>query len=122
MICNSCAWAKPHDPREYPSPTRCGTRIEARYRGLKFGRSQYFQMLVEWDLRFLPEIHAHKSDGKWHFYPEHGAGAQEGEHLRAAEDAEGRRGRRRRRSRAAGGASPTKIVCRRAHNGRAMGD
>ena len=35
-------------------------RIESRYRALKFGRSQYFQMLVEWDLRFLPEIHAHK--------------------------------------------------------------
>jgi hypothetical protein len=62
-------------------------RIEARYRGLKFGRSQYFQMLVEWDLRFLPEIHAHKSDGKWHLYPEHGVGSAEREHLRAAEDA-----------------------------------
>jgi hypothetical protein len=57
-------------------------RIEARYRGLKFGRSQYFQMLVEWDLHFLPDIHAHKSDGKWHLYPEHG----EGEQLKAAED------------------------------------
>jgi hypothetical protein len=61
-------------------------RIEARYRSLKFGRSQYFQMLVEWDLRYLPEIHAHKSDGKWHLYPEHGAGPAEREHLRAAED------------------------------------
>src|SRR5580658_8698533 len=61
-------------------------RIEARYRGLKFGRSQYFQMLVEWDLRFLPEIHAHKSDGKWHLYPEHGPGPAEKEHLMAAED------------------------------------
>ena len=66
-------------------------RIEARYRDLKFGRSQYFQMLVEWDLRFLPEIHAHKADGKWHLYPEHGA-VPEREHLRAAEDpAEGAR-------------------------------
>ena len=62
-------------------------RIEARCRGLKFGRSQYFQMLVEWDLHFLPEIHAHKSDGKWHFSPEPGAGTQERESLRAAEDA-----------------------------------
>jgi hypothetical protein len=62
-------------------------RIEARCRSLKFGRSQYFQMLVEWDLHFMPEIHAHKSDGKWHLYPEHAVGAQEKEHLRAAEDA-----------------------------------
>jgi hypothetical protein len=72
-------------------------RIEARYRSLKFGRSQYFQMLVEWDLRFLPDIHAHKSDGKWHFYPEPGALQPEKEPLRAAEDAapvpaRGRRG------------------------------
>jgi hypothetical protein len=77
-------------------------RIEARYRALKFGRSQYFQMLVEWDLRFLPEIHAHKADGKWHLYPEHGAPPPEREHLRAAEDAPGgaapaARPRRRRR-------------------------
>jgi hypothetical protein len=56
-------------------------RIEARCRSLKFGRSQYFQMLVEWDLHFLPEIHAHKSDGKWHLYPE-----EAGSDLRAAED------------------------------------
>ncbi len=62
------------------------TRIEARRRDLKVGRSQYFQMLAEWDLRFMPEIHAHKGDGKWHFYPEHGAAPSEGEHLRAAED------------------------------------
>jgi hypothetical protein len=61
-------------------------RIEARYRDLKFGRSQYFQMLVEWDLRFLPDIHAHKADGKWHFYPEPGALPSEKEQLRAAED------------------------------------
>jgi hypothetical protein len=61
-------------------------RIEARYRSLKFGRSQYFQMLVEWDLRFTPDIHAHKADGKWHLYPEHGVGPLEREHLRAAED------------------------------------
>jgi hypothetical protein len=58
-------------------------RIEERCRGLKFGRSQYFQMLVEWDLHFLPEIHAHKADGKWHLYPER---AQEKESLKAAED------------------------------------
>ncbi len=45
-------------------------RIEARCRALKFGRSQYFQMLVEHDLRFQPDIYAHKSDGKWHLYPE----------------------------------------------------
>ena len=74
-------------------------RIEARYRDLKFGRSQYFQMLVERDLRFLPEIHAHKSDGKWHFYPEPGM-----ESLRAAEDApplpvSGTKARRRRAGR-----------------------
>jgi hypothetical protein len=61
-------------------------RIEARCRSLKFGRSQYFQMLVEADLRFQPEIFAHKGDGKWHLYPEHGANPQEKEHLRAAED------------------------------------
>ncbi len=61
-------------------------RIEARCRALKFGRSQYFQMLVEWDLRFVPDIHAHKADGKWHFYPEPGAAPSEREHLRAAED------------------------------------
>jgi hypothetical protein len=61
-------------------------RIEARYRSLKFGRSQYFQMLVEWDLHFLPEIHAHKADGKWHLYPEGGAGPAEAGHLHAAED------------------------------------
>lgn len=75
-------------------------RIEARCRGLKFGRSQYFQMLVEWDLHFLPEIHAHKSDGKWHFYPEPGAGTPERESLRAAEDpAAGAKARRRRATR-----------------------
>jgi hypothetical protein len=45
-------------------------RIDARCRELKCGRSQYFQMLADWDLRFRPEIHAHKSDGKWHFFPE----------------------------------------------------
>ena len=62
-------------------------RIEARSRSLKFGRSQYFQMLVEWDLRYLPEIHAHKADGKWHLYPEPGAPSGEKEALRAAEEA-----------------------------------
>jgi hypothetical protein len=61
-------------------------RIEARCRSLKFGRSQYFQMLVEWDLHFMPDIHAHKADGKWHLYPEFGAHPAEKEHLRAAED------------------------------------
>jgi hypothetical protein len=59
------------------------TQIEARCRELKFGRSQYFQMLVEWDLHFLKDIHAHKADGKWHFYPEP---QTEKESLRAAED------------------------------------
>jgi hypothetical protein len=62
------------------------TRIEARCRDLKFGRSQYFQMLVEWDLRFVPEIHAHKSDGKWHLYPQDEPARPEKESLRAAED------------------------------------
>jgi hypothetical protein len=58
-------------------------RIEARCRELKFGRSQYFQMLVEWDLHFMHEIHAHKADGKWHLYPER---PLEMESLKAAED------------------------------------
>jgi hypothetical protein len=58
-------------------------RISERCRELKFGRSQYFQMLVEYDLHFTPEIHAHKADGKWHLYPEH---PPEREMLRAAED------------------------------------
>ncbi len=44
--------------------------IEQRCRELKCGRSQYFQMLVEANLMGRPEIHAHKADGKWHFYPE----------------------------------------------------
>jgi hypothetical protein len=61
------------------------TRIEERCRELKFGRSQYFQMLVEWDLRFMHEIHAHKADGKWHLYPEHPLEKAE---LRAADDPE----------------------------------
>ena len=61
-------------------------QIEARCRSLKFGRSQYFQMLVEYDLRFKPDIHAHKSDGKWHLYPEHEASAHGSKELRAAED------------------------------------
>lgn len=57
-------------------------RIDARCQELKVGRSQYFQMLVDWDLHSMPDIHAHKSDGKWHFYAE--------PKLRvAAEDAEG---------------------------------
>jgi hypothetical protein len=60
-------------------------RIDARCRELKCGRSQYFQMLVDWELRFLKEIHAHKGDGKWHFYPEAANNAGGGE-LRAAEN------------------------------------
>jgi hypothetical protein len=64
-------------------------RIEARYRDLKLGRSQYFQMLVDWDLHFMGDTHAHKADGKWHLYPEHGQQLPEREHLRAAEDAPG---------------------------------
>ena len=73
------------------------TRIEARCSELKFGRSQYFQMLVERDLHFLPDIHAHKADGRWHFYPEPGASHAEKEHLRAAEDPGPEPGRTRRR-------------------------
>jgi hypothetical protein len=73
-------------------------RIDARYRDLKFGRSQYFQMLVERDLRFLPDIHAHKADGKWHFYPEPGSSG--GDALRAAEDAPPAPGARAQRKRA----------------------
>jgi hypothetical protein len=46
------------------------TRIDARCRELKCGRSHYFQMLVDWDLHTMPDIHAHKSDGRWHFFPE----------------------------------------------------
>jgi hypothetical protein len=72
-------------------------RIEARYRSLNFGRSQYFQMLVENDLRHLPEIHAHKSDGKWHLYPEAAPAARE--ILRAAEDAPAASPRPRRKRR-----------------------
>ena len=78
-------------------------RIEARCRALKFGRSQYFQALVDRDLHEMPEIFAHKSDGKWHLYPESEA-AGGGEALRAAEDgpasresAGGPRSRRKRR-------------------------
>ncbi|HZZ19189.1 MAG TPA: hypothetical protein VFE25_07465 [Opitutaceae bacterium] len=61
-------------------------RIEERAGALRLGRSQYFQMLVENDLRFMPDIHAHKSDGKWHLYPE-GSRPPEPQVLRAAEDA-----------------------------------
>jgi hypothetical protein len=71
--------------------------IEARCTELRFGRSQYFQMLVEYDLRFRPDIHAHKADGKWHLYPE--AEGRPREHLRAADEpapsAPGRSRRRR---------------------------
>lgn len=45
-------------------------RIDERCRELKCGRSQYFQMLVEQDLLFQPQIHAHRADGRWHFFPE----------------------------------------------------
>jgi len=45
-------------------------QIESRCLELRCGRSKYFQMLVEADLRHRPEIHAHKGDGKWHFFPE----------------------------------------------------
>lgn len=79
-------------------------RIEARCRDLKFGRSQYFQALVDRDLHEMPEIYAHKSDGKWHLYPESEAAAGR-EALRAAEEAPsardpaaGARPRRKRRS------------------------
>jgi hypothetical protein len=61
-------------------------RIEERSSALRLGRSQYFQMLVENDLHFMPEIHAHKADGKWHLYPE-GSRPPEAQALRAAEDA-----------------------------------
>jgi len=60
-------------------------RIDARCRELKCGRSHYFQMLVDWDLRFLKETHAHKSDGKWHFFPELANGPTGGEIAKAAE-------------------------------------
>ena len=62
------------------------TRIEARCKDLKVGRSQYFQMLAEWDLHFMTDIHAHKADGKWHFYPEHGSASLPARELKAAED------------------------------------
>jgi hypothetical protein len=77
-------------------------RIGARCHDLKFGRSQYFQMLVERDLRFLPEIYPHKADGKWHFYPEQGSAPADRESLRAAEDppADPESGARPRRRRA----------------------
>jgi hypothetical protein len=59
-------------------------QIDARCRELKFGRSQYFQMLADWDLRFHHKIHPHRADGKWHFYPE--SEVQAGQQvLRAAE-------------------------------------
>ena len=60
-------------------------RIEERASALRLGRSQYFQMLVENDLRFMPDIHAHKADGKWHLYPET-EGRDGKDALRAAED------------------------------------
>lgn len=47
-------------------------RIEARCKDLKCGRSQYFQMLVEADLKFTPLSYPHRGDGKWHFFPEGG--------------------------------------------------
>ena len=45
-------------------------KIDERCEALKCGRSQYFQMLVEKDLKDTPEIFAHKRDGRWHFFPE----------------------------------------------------
>ena len=74
-------------------------RIESRCSELKVGRSTYFQMLAEWDLRFMPERYAHKSDGRWHFFPEQGAIPLEEEPLKAAEDPapEPARPRRKRR-------------------------
>jgi hypothetical protein len=74
-------------------------RIDARCRDLKVGRSQYFQMLAEWDLHFTGDIHAHKADGKWHFYPEHGSAPAQGQELRAAEDPDPAAPRARRRRR-----------------------
>ena len=47
-------------------------RIEERCKELKCGRSQYFQMLVEADLKFTPMSHPHRSDGKWHLFTEAG--------------------------------------------------
>jgi hypothetical protein len=61
-------------------------RIETRASALRLGRSQYFQMLVENDLRLMPDIHAHKADGKWHLYPE-GSRPAEPQLLKAAEEA-----------------------------------
>jgi len=58
--------------------------IAGRCDELKCGRSQYFQMLVEADLRFRPDIHAHKSDGKWHFFPEKPMGRLTGKKNRPA--------------------------------------
>jgi hypothetical protein len=60
-------------------------RIDARCHELKCGRSQYFHMLVDWELRVQRDIHAHKSDGKWHFYPESANNAQGVAAFRAAE-------------------------------------
>ena len=64
------------------------SRIDARCDELKCGRSQYFQMLVESDLRLMPDIHAHKRDGKWHFFPE-----SELESLPKAAEPEGKYGK-----------------------------
>ncbi len=75
-------------------------RIGARCKALRFGRSQYFQMLVEWDLRFTPEIHAHKGDGKWHLYPQHAELVGSGAEMKAAEEpASGTQQRPRQRAR-----------------------
>lgn len=54
-------------------------KIDERCAALKCGRSQYFQMLVEKDLKDSPDIFAHKRDGKWHFFPETEALAQAAE-------------------------------------------
>ena len=94
-------------------------RIEARYRSLKFGRSQYFQMLVEWDLHFLPEIHAHKSDGKWHFYPEHGAGRRRRSTCARRRTPRPTRPGRLSGAKADGGGADRRLIdCRRADYGR----
>ena len=54
--------------------------IEERATALKLpargGRSQYFQMLLDYEAHFHLTPHYHKADGKLHFYPEEGAYTQ----------------------------------------------
>jgi hypothetical protein len=64
------------------------TWIDERCRALKIGRSQYFQLVVAREMQFMPEIHAHKSDGKWHFFPEGGIEASGALAQKAAEPAQ----------------------------------